>query len=137
MSDAEKSDLVEKIRNAISVGRNAAGDDLITKSRLLFTGLHWWYRGRYDSSSEGNGLLKPKQALSSPQLMFTLYMPTETPVPTDSSLPGKSIPQVDRRHHYLWNFETRTIQTSGNSGSSLYSTPVSNKTVTTTFDRFI
>ena len=53
MSDVEKIAVAEKIRNDIASARSAAGDELIAKSRLLFTGLHWWYRGRYGSGSRG------------------------------------------------------------------------------------
>ena len=117
---SEQAEAADKVRKAITQGRKAAGDDLLRKSRMVFTGLHWWYRGRYGSGSDGNGLLKNKLALASPQAMFGLYMPKETPKPTDpTSLVGKQTPQIDRRHHYLWQFETRQIQTSfGSTGST-------------------
>ena len=128
-----------KVRKSITQGRKAAGDDLLKKSRMLFTGLHWWYRGRYGSGSDGNGLLKNKLALASPQAMFALYMPKETPTPTDpTKVVGKQIPQIDRRHHYLWQFETRKIATSFGGGSSK-KTEIGKTRVTqvTRFDQFL
>ena len=82
--------------------------DLIEKSRLLFTGLHWWTRGRYGRGPDGFGLLKSVFALSSPQAQFALFMPIATPQPTDpmtNSDPG--VPEFDRRHHYIWTYEYR------------------------------
>jgi hypothetical protein len=124
---------IERIRND---SRRAAGEDFLKKSRLLFTGLHWWYRGRYGQGTEGGGLLKSKAALTSPEGLFGLYMPKETALPTDPTSAGQQVPMVDRRHHYVWQFETRSIQTSFD--ASRDTTTRRDKTITsiTTFDRF-
>ena len=84
------------------------GDDLRTKSRHLFTGLHWWLRGRYGRGPEGFGMLKPRSALTHHQSMFSLSMPAEMPTP---SPPGTApaVPEIDRRHHYAWMFEYRRL----------------------------
>jgi hypothetical protein len=123
-SESQKILLADKVNDYLTNGRQEAGEDLLTKSRLLFTGLHWWTRGRYGAGSDGNGLLKNKLALASPQAMFGLYMPTQTPTPTDPTSSGQQIPQVDRRHHYLWQFETRSIQTSFDSTTLNKSTSI-------------
>jgi len=112
------ADLPPRIAELRDSGRKSAGESFLTKSRQLFTGLHWWYRGRYGMGSEGGGLLKSKLALASPEAMFGLYMPVETPQPTDPTKPGQPVPQFDRRHHYLWQFETRSILTTGNKVST-------------------
>ena len=46
-------------------GREAL--DLLEKSRLLYTGLHWWLRGRYGKGTDGFGLLKSPAAMKSEQ----------------------------------------------------------------------
>lgn len=136
MADQRKSELAAQVRESLTYGRQLAGEEQLMKSRLLFTGLHWWYRGRYGAGSDGKGLLKTKLALASPQAMFSLYMPMQTPTPSDPTSSGKQSPQVDRRHHYLWQFETSAIQTTIKRGSnSLNSVADSNRRVTT-FDRF-
>ena len=84
--------------------------DLVKKGRLLFEGLHWWMRGRYGQGPEGNGMLKSMQALTDPVALFSLYMPVETPKPTDPFDTSQySIPEIDRRHHHIWQFEYRRI----------------------------
>ena len=143
LADPQLPSRIDQLREH---GRQSAGDDFLKKSRLLYTGLHWWYRGRYGAGSEGNGLLKSKLALSSPQAMFGLYMPKETPKPTDPALLGQqssagpqsqAVPQVDRRHHYLWQFETRQISSSSDSSEKTQKTIGPAKVVSvTSFDRF-
>ena len=81
---------------------------LMERTRLFFTGLHWWLRGRYGQGPDGHGLLKSLKALQTPQGQFGLYMPAETPQPTDP-MQSQSIPEVDRRHHYIWMYEYRRI----------------------------
>jgi len=124
---------IEQLRDS---GRQTAGEAFLTKSRQLFTGLHWWYRGRYGAGSEGNGLLKSKQALASPEAMFGLYMPIETPRPTDPTKLGPQVPLVDRRHHYLWQFETRSISVSLGLSSEHVSSASGNVTSITTMRQF-
>jgi len=107
--------LPPKIQELITQGRAAAGDDLLHKSRLLFTGLHWWYRGRYGLGTEGNGLLKSEAALKSAEAQFMLYMPREIPDPAQAqnqSVQPQQQAQFPRRHYQLWQFETRNISTS-------------------------
>lgn len=98
----------EKVNETITHARAMAGHDFLKKSRWLFTGLHWWVRGRYGMGTAGNGLLKSPAALKSPEAMFGLLMPIHTPIPTAPS-ERNPVPFVDRRHHYLWQFETRQV----------------------------
>lgn len=123
-------ELPAKIREHVRHGQQSAGQEFIAKSRLLFTGLHWWFRGRYGMGTEGHGLLKSKAALTSPDVMFALYMPQTTPVPTDPSQGGMQIPLVDRRHHYLWQFETRQVLKSYNEGTDTDSETIEKPRVT-------
>lgn len=97
-----------KVNETIHHARSQAGRDFLQKARWLFTGLHWWVRGRYGMGTAGNGLLKSPAALRSPEAMFGLLMPIQTPLPTAPSERDR-VPFVDRRHHYLWQFETRQV----------------------------
>jgi hypothetical protein len=124
----------QKLVETIDHARTGAGRELLQKSRLLFTGLHWWLRGRYGVGTVGGGLLKDTAALKSPDVMFGLLMPINPPNPT---APGarEPVPLVDRRHHYLWQFETREL--TGNltqrSTSQTKFVPISGSVTTTTY----
>ena len=112
---------IEKLRTAL-------GPELLTKSRHLYTGLHWWMRGRYGMGAHGFGLLKSPRSLHDPARMFGLYMPISTPEPTEPGV-TPSIPEVDRRHHYAWMFEYRrlfrTLSSSTRSSSKTTRSPKS------------
>jgi hypothetical protein len=89
--------------------------DTITRGQLLFEGLHFWMRGRYGTGTDGYGLLKPVLATVSDEAAFGLYMPVEPPLPTDPMVAQPTgtnsyIPQVDRRHHYIWMYEYRQFR---------------------------
>lgn len=101
--------LAGSIKDQVARGRKAGGD-VAAKGQLLFAGLHWWMRGRYGRGPEGWGLLKSAWATRSPQAYFSLYMPRETPQPTDPFQSGRPSPDYERRHHYTWNFEPRSVQ---------------------------
>jgi hypothetical protein len=101
--------LAGEVADLVIEGRELAGD-LLVKSRLLHEGLHWWLRGRYGKGTDGFGLLKSQMALHSEEAQFALYMPTETPKPTDPSYSSRyQVPQVDRRHNYVWAWEYRQV----------------------------
>lgn len=106
------TDNTQQLKETIDHARKAAGPELIQKSRWLFTGLHWWVRGRYGVGTSGGGFLKDAAALSSPSAMFGLMMPINQPEPKAPSA-KEPVPLVDRRHHYLWRFETRQISGGG------------------------
>ena len=89
--------------------RQLAGPELLEKSRHFFVGLHWWLRGRYGAGPHGFGLIKDQTAMASAEKLFGLYMPTVIPTPTSPYDDGYMIPEVDRRHHYVWMFEYRRL----------------------------
>lgn len=98
--------LGREVSDQVGRMRELAGD-LVLKSRLLYTGLHWWMRGRYGRGTDGLGLLKSQLALVSPAAQFGLFMPIETPLPTAVTRLGESIPEYPRRHHLIWMHEYR------------------------------
>ncbi len=112
-----QKDLAESVKQTADDVRKLAGEPLMRKSRLLYTGLHWWMRGRYGVGPSGFGFLKNPTALNSPQELFGLYMPVEIPTPT-APVERYQIPETDRRHHYLWMFEYRRLTRHAYSGSS-------------------
>lgn len=114
-------ELPKIIAETVERGRQSAGD-LVEKTQLLYTGLHWWMRGRYGAGPDAFGLLKSRMALASEETQFPLYMPQVTPQPTDPTSDAAKIPNVDRRHHYTWASEYRPIKTSGGSDSNSSST---------------
>ena len=123
-----------RLQALVQLARESAGD-LVTKSRLLYRGLHWWLRGRYGLGPDGFGLLKSVEALSSPLAQFPLYMPAGMPTPSDPTETGYSVPRFDRRHHYIWMYEYRVLRRHFASASRKLG---GNRTVTsrTTFDQF-
>ncbi len=118
LSPEARAVLTDRAQKHLAHGREMAGEEFIAKSRALFTGLHWWLRGRYGAGPDGYGLLKHRAALASPQAQFALYMPAETPRPIHPLAQGQAVPLVDRRHHYLWQFETRDVVVNASSQSS-------------------
>lgn len=102
-------DLLTQITEQVKEGVELAGEKLIKKSGLLFTGLHWWMRGRYGMGTEAAGFLKSARAVTSDAALFPLYMPEETPVPTSRYSETGTIPEVDRRHNYIWEWEYRKV----------------------------
>jgi hypothetical protein len=112
--------LAEEIDGLITDGRDLAGEALLVKSRLLFTGLHWWMRGRYGMGTDGFGLLKSEDALASAEASFALYMPEVTPKPTDPRDSSRyQIPEIDRRHNYIWAWEYRSLGFESSTNSSV------------------
>jgi hypothetical protein len=100
---------VAAIKTLIADSTDKAGE-LIEKSRLFYDGLHWWLRGRYGKSTDGGGLLKPRMAYDSPQLMFQLYMPSELYSPPGTRQ-GDVQPNPQRRHQAVWSFEPNRLAT--------------------------
>lgn len=120
--------LQSQVEEAIQKGAAEAGELLLTKSRHLFIGLHWWTRGRYGMGPDGFGLLKNANAVASDASLFPLYMPEHMPdakPPTQDWYGG--MPEYDRRHQFIWAWEyrevlqsssNRTSNTSSSTGSS-------------------
>jgi hypothetical protein len=123
------------VKQTIDHARKMAGRELMQKSRLLFTGLHWWTRGRYGVGTAGGGFLKDVSALRSPAAQFGLMMPIEPQVPTGANA-REQVPLVDRRHHYLWRFETRQIVGGAESQNTKSTEFVLSSTSVTTMTHF-
>lgn len=123
--------LPQRVQQIVEDGRSIAGD-LVKKTQLLYTGLHWWLRGRYGAGPEAFGLLKSRMALTSEAAQFPLYMPRTTPKPTNPMANVPQVPQVDRRHHYTWAVEYRPISSNSASKSSRSFTTVETGTTSTT-----
>jgi hypothetical protein len=117
-----------ELREQVDHAKALAGD-LIKKSELLFVGLHWWRRGRYGRGTEGNGLLKPAEALRKLQAQLALFMPRVSPAPSDPLKGGRPTPDYDRRHHWTWAWEDRKFTTSPTSSSSSQSSSTSQTSV--------
>lgn len=119
-------ELVEKVRSQVERGQELAGD-LMTKSRALYAGLHWWRRGRYGRGPEHFGLVKWPAAQTNIAANIPLLMPLDAPRPTDpAQTGGLGVPDYDRRHHYWWSwesiqFELRSTSTSLTSTSTALS----------------
>ena len=103
--------LLPSVEANLRYARESSGA-VIDQARLLYLGMHWWMRGRYGQGPDGMGLLKSVHALRSAAAQFPLYMPTKPPTPSSPSASsyGYSIPKFDRRHHYIWMYEYRTIR---------------------------
>lgn len=108
LPELNRDGLQDDLAAQLETARDTQGE-LLQKSRLFLLGVQWWLRGRYGRGPEGFGLLKSELALASPQLQMALFMPPETPTPKDSSSQEESVPQFDRRHHYIWMFEYRKV----------------------------
>ena len=111
----KEPDLARVLTDEIEQLRQQSGD-LLEKSRLFASGLHWWQRGRYGRGSDGNGMLKPPTAMKSPTAAFGLFMPSKPPIPSDPyELGSEAVPQIERRHHYVWSYEYRQVRSETNS----------------------
>ncbi|MDA1055576.1 MAG: hypothetical protein O3C40_34710 [Planctomycetota bacterium] len=110
----QSKDLLEQVSRDREKAQELAGD-LTHKSQLLFTGLHWWLRGRYGKGTDVFGLAKSPAAMYSGRAQLALYMPQEFPKPNDPeqvSNQQQPVPQYDRRHHYWWAWEDRRVRRS-------------------------
>ena len=114
--------LLAQVEETIEAGIASAGESLLTKSRHLFTGLHWWTRGRYGMGPDGMGLLKDAQAVTSDSALFPLLMPEKMPAaqpPQEEWFGGT--PEYDRRHQFIWAWEYRETTVSINKRSKTLS----------------
>ena len=84
---------------------------LFRDAERLFTGIHWWLRGRYGKGSVANGLLKGAYVKNNPAAGFALNVPRNRPVATDpfrnEGVPRS--PYVARRHENTWAWENGGI----------------------------
>lgn len=127
--------LLKQVASDAQEARELAGD-LTLKSQLLFEGLHWWVRGRYGIGTEMWGLAKSAAAMHSFEAQMALYMPTEPPTPTDPTTVDSYsdyVPMYDRRHHYWWAWEDRTVSRGGFSRATKNQTSEKFEIATTQF----
>ena len=84
---------------------------LFKKAEHLYTGIHWWMRGRYGKGIAANGLLKGAHVKEKPQLGFAIQMPRETPVAQNpfATTGQDAAPYVARRHDHIWSWENGGI----------------------------
>ncbi|MDG2014927.1 MAG: hypothetical protein P8J33_15590 [Pirellulaceae bacterium] len=107
----QDEDLQEDVGRLAERAKEMASEELLVKSRLLFEGMHWWYRGRYGMGTDGYGLLKSPAAVRDDAAYFALLMPEEPPTPTRPDVSKHAqIPEFDRRHDYIWAWEYRTLE---------------------------
>ncbi|MBA62251.1 MAG: hypothetical protein CMJ76_07780 [Planctomycetaceae bacterium] len=84
---------------------------LFREAEMLFTGIHWWIRGRYGKGVAANGLLKGAYVKKNSAAGFALNMPRNRVVATDPFANGGSeeSPYVARRHENTWAWENGGI----------------------------
>ena len=129
--------LLAQVEETIEAGVASSGESLLTKSRHLFTGLHWWTRGRYGMGPDGIGLLKNVHAMTSDAALFPLLMPEKMP---DAQPPQEEwfggTPEYDRRHQFIWAWEYRETHTTISSQSRTVSHTDRQVTSETQLSRF-
>jgi hypothetical protein len=123
--------LLPQLQGTIQTAMTDAGELLLTKSRHLFTGLHWWNRGRYGMGPDGFGLLKDARAVTSDAALFPLFMPEEMPDAEPPQQDGYGgVPEYDRRHQFIWAWEYRTVRQSASRKTTNNSTSSSSTQIT-------
>lgn len=106
--DLNDDSLLQEI-SAEALGIREKYADKIHKGKLLFIGLHWWFRGRYGAGPMANGLLKAPNAHMNEEMLFPLAMPTATPAPNDPYEADYRVPHYERRHHYTWQVQQESV----------------------------
>ncbi len=86
--------------------------ELFRSANQLYTGLHWWLRGRYGKGIAANGLLKGEHVKKIPALGFALSMPRDRVQANDPFVVKNELasPYVGRRHEYIWSWENGGIK---------------------------
>ena len=119
VAELNDENLVANVESIAAQGISLAGEELLTKSRLLFEGMQWWYRGRYGMGSDAMGMLKSPEAATSDEAAFALFLPNETPIATSTrGQSANSVPVIDRRHKYIWAWEYREVYAGTNRDTS-------------------
>ena len=108
----DESILTEVSEEALGIRQKY--QDKIEKGKLLFLGLHWWFRGRYGAGPLAKGLLKAQGANGpgapiNEKELFPLAMPTAAPQPLDPYKNEYRVPHYERRHHYTWQMQQEGI----------------------------
>jgi hypothetical protein len=96
---------------SVAVARGA-NQMLFHAANQLYTGLHWWLRGRYGRGIAANGLLKGEHVKKLPALGFALSMPRDRAQASDPFATQDELasPYVGRRHEYIWSWENGGIK---------------------------
>ncbi|MEX1231792.1 MAG: hypothetical protein WEB58_16220 [Planctomycetaceae bacterium] len=111
-------ELETSIAERMKLAEELAGD-LAEKTRHFSEGLEWWLRGRFGSGPELAGLVKSEETLNDPELLHYVAMPAELPTPlAPTGLSHMRPTHIDRRHHYIWNWEDRRLVKGGGHQSS-------------------
>lgn len=93
------------IQAATEYARETAGD-LTEKSRLLFSGMAWWMRGRYGAGAKASGSLKPTATIDEdPPQQVHLFMPI-----LNQESNQHPQPRFARRHHVIWMVNADQMQ---------------------------
>jgi hypothetical protein len=96
---------------AVAIARRTH-QELFRSADQLYTGLHWWLRGRYGKGIAANGLLKGVHVKKVPALGFALRMPRDRAKASDPFAVENELasPYVGRRHEYIWSWENGGIK---------------------------
>jgi hypothetical protein len=115
------TETIESMGTQIKRARELA-KDLSFKAALFYEGIQWWLRGRYGMGPDASGLAKSPEALHSLSAQFGLYMPAETPRPSDPTdqRVRQAVPTFERRHHYWWAWEDRRLHRGTMSSSTRF-----------------
>ncbi|MDE0816441.1 MAG: hypothetical protein OSA92_02200 [Pirellulaceae bacterium] len=86
--------------------------ELFRSADQLYTGLHWWLRGRYGKGIAADGLLKGEHVKKVPASGFALRMPRDRAKAIDPFAIENNLasPYVGRRHEYIWSWENGGIK---------------------------
>jgi hypothetical protein len=100
-----------ELEGSVAIARGTHRE-LFRSADQLYTGLHWWLRGRYGKGIAANGLLKGEHVKKVPASGFALRMPRDRakasdPFAVESELAS---PYVGRRHEYIWSWENGGIK---------------------------
>ncbi len=100
-----------ELAGAVAIARGTH-QELFRSADQLYTGLHWWLRGRYGKGIAANGLLKGEHVKKVPASGFALRMPRDRAEASDPFLVENELasPYVGRRHEYIWSWENGGIK---------------------------
>ena len=100
-----------ELEGSVAIARGTYRE-LFRSADQLYTGLHWWLRGRYGKGIAANGLLKGEHVKKVPASGFALRMPRDRAKASDPFAVENELasPYVGRRHEYIWSWENGGIK---------------------------
>ena len=100
-----------ELEGSVAIARGTHRE-LFRSADQLYTGLHWWLRGRYGKGIAANGLLKGEHVKKAPASGFALRMPRDRAKASDPFAIENELvsPYVGRRHEYIWSWENGGIK---------------------------